>query len=263
MSEDASRALIGGALALTLVIAARSRRTLTLDGALVAAALGTVTAAAGWSWAFILVAFFISGTLLSRIGEERKLANTAGFAAKGGERDAFQVLANGGLFGLLALASLLFPSDSWIVLATGAIAASTSDTWATEVGTLLSGGTRSIVTFQPVHAGTSGGVSAFGTLAAFGGALFIAAVALVLGLSGTAACAALAGGIGGSMLDSVLGATLQSRRRCPRCGTATERMIHTCGEMTTHERGLRWLDNDGVNALASLGGAALGAVCLL
>lgn len=263
MNEETSRALIGGALALALVIAARARRTLTLDGALVAAVLGTVSAAAGWSWAFILVAFFLSGTLLSRIGEQRKVANTGGFAAKGGERDAFQVLANGGLFGLLAVASLLAPSDSWIVLATGAIAASTSDTWATEVGTLLSSGTRSIVTFKPVHTGSSGGVSAFGTLAAFGGALFIAAVASALGLPGTAACAALAGGIGGSMLDSVLGATLQSQRRCPRCGTATERTIHTCGEMTTHDRGLRWLDNDGVNALASLGGAAFGALCLL
>ena len=263
MNEETSRALIGGALALALVIAARARRTLTLDGALVAAVLGTVSAAAGWSWAFILVAFFLSGTLLSRIGEQRKIANTDGFAAKGGERDAFQVLANGGLFGLLAVGSLLAPSDSWIILATGAIAASTSDTWATEVGTLLSRGTRSIVTFKPVHAGTSGGVSAFGTLAAFGGALFIAAVALALGLPGTAACAALAGGIGGSMLDSVLGAAFQSQRRCPRCGTATERTIHTCGEMTTHDRGLRWLDNDGVNALASIGGAAFGALCLL
>ena len=102
-----------------------------------------------------------------------------------------------------------------------------------------------------------------GTVAAFGGALFIAAVALALGLSGAAACAALTGGIGGSLLDSVLGATLQSQRRCPRCGTATERIVHTCGEMTTHERGLRWLDNDGVNAIASLGGAAFGALCLL
>jgi uncharacterized protein (TIGR00297 family) len=263
LNEETSRALIGGALALALVIAARARRTLTLDGALVAAVLGTVSAAAGWSWAFILVAFFLSGTLLSRIGEQRKIANTDGFAAKGGERDAFQVLANGGLFGVLAVGSLLAPSDSWIILATGAIAASTSDTWATEVGTLLSRGTRSIVTFQPVHAGTSGGVSAFGTLAAFGGALFIAAVASAVGLSQSAACAALAGGIGGSMLDSVLGATLQSQRRCPRCETATERTIHTCGEMTTHERGLRWLDNDGVNTIASLGGAAFGALCLL
>ena len=263
MNEDASRALIGGALALALVIAARTRRTLTLDGALVAAVLGTLSAAAGWSWAILLVAFFLSGTLLSRIGEERKIANTAGFAAKGGERDAFQVLANGGIFGLLAGASLLVPGESWIVLATGAIAASTSDTWATEVGTLVSGGTRSIVTFQRVHAGTSGGVSAFGTLAAFAGAVFMSAVALAVGLSGTAACAALAGGIGGSLLDSALGATLQSRRRCPRCGTETERTIHTCGEMTTHERGLRWLDSDGVNALAALGGAAFGALCLL
>ena len=263
MNDDASRALIGGALALSVVIAARSRRALTLDGALVAAVLGTVSAAAGWSWAALLIVFFVSSTVLSKIGEERKRVNTEGFAAKGGERDAFQVLANGGLFGLLGLLSLVFPHDSWVILAAGAIAASASDTWATEVGTLSPGGTRSMISFKPVHAGTSGGVSVSGTLAGFGAALFIAAVALAVGLSGSAACAALAGGIGGSLIDSALGATLQSQRRCRKCETVTERTIHNCGEKTIHERGLRWLDNDGVNALASICGAALGALCLL
>jgi hypothetical protein len=60
-----------------------------------------------------------------------KERRTGGVVAKGGERDARQVLANGGLFTLAALGSLLAPSPLWEAAGAGAIAAATADTWAT------------------------------------------------------------------------------------------------------------------------------------
>ena len=63
------------------------------------------------------------------------------------------------------------------------------------------------------------------------------------------------GGIVGSLVDSLLGATCQAVYRCPRCGTDTERRVHSCGARTVHVRGLRWLDNDAVNALSTVAGA--------
>ena len=263
MSDLLVRTAVGALLAIGITIVAELRHALTRSGVIAATALGTVCAAAGWDWAGLLVAFFLTGTLLSRFGEKRKNANTGGMAEKGGARDASQVIANGGVYGVLALASILTGESLLIVPAIGAIAASTSDTWATEVGTLYSNSARSILTLRPVQAGTSGGITFTGTMAGVAGAVFITILTVALGFPASAAAAALAGGIGGSLIDSILGATLQSRRWCVPCGRETERTIHTCGVMTEHRGGMKWLDNDGVNLLGSVSGAALGALCLL
>jgi Integral membrane protein DUF92. len=60
------------------------------------------------------------------------------------------------------------------------------------------------------------------------------------------------------MLDSILGATLQTRRWCERCNTTTEREVHDCGMTTGVVAGLAWMDNDAVNAVSSAFGALLG-----
>ncbi len=211
----------------------------------------------------LLVAFFLSSTLLSRIGKARKLANTAGIAEKGGERDAYQVLANGGVFAGFAMASIAFPSPDWILPAIGALAASTSDTWATETGTLSATQPRQILTWKSVPAGTSGGITLHGTAAALLGAAYIAAIATLAGFPESTAFAAITGGFAGALLDSLLGAGAQSRRWCAQCGIGTERRIHVCGAETTVIGGFSWLDNDRVNAMSSVGGAIVGFLWLL
>jgi uncharacterized membrane protein len=37
----------------------------------------------------------------------------------------------------------------------------------------------------------------------------------------------------------------------------TERTVHTCGDVTQRIGGIPWLDNDGVNLLAGVTGAAV------
>ena len=58
-------------------------------------------------------------------------------------------------------------------------------------------------------------------------------------------------GFGGMLLDSLLGATLQGRFECPRCGSRDREPACTCDTPTRLAGGWRWLDNDGVNALAT------------
>jgi len=242
-------------VALAIAIAAQRARSLSPGGAACATVVGTACVAAGWDWGALLIAFFLASTLLSRLGRRVKEARTSAIVEKGGERDAIQVLANGGLFAAAAAAFVLHPSPVWQTIGAGALAASTSDTWATEIGTLGAATPRSILTWRPVPPGTSGGVTIAGTLGAVAGAVFLGGVAALFGWR---AAPAVLGGLAGSTADSVLGAALQSRRQCPTCHLATERLVHTCGAPTIPTGGVAWLNNDSVNALSSAIGAAAG-----
>jgi uncharacterized protein (TIGR00297 family) len=255
------RALAGLLVATAIAVAARRLHALSPSGALAAVAVGTASLAAGWGWGVLLIAFFVSSIALSRFRAAAKARRTAAVVEKGGERDAVQVLANGGLFAVGALASLASPWPGWPVLALGALATAAADTWATEVGTLAAGPPCSIRSFRPVTPGTSGGVTLLGTGAALAGAASVALLAGALGWGPGVAAAAAAGGFAGAMADSLLGATVQARRWCDRCALATERSTHDCGERTRAAGGLRWLDNDGVNVASALvGGLAALAV---
>lgn len=241
---------------------AHRSRALSRSGALAAIGVGTACTTAGWSWAWLLIAFFASATVLSRTGESLKRERLAGIPGKGANRDARQVLANGGVFALLAITSLFSHSAAVEALAAAALAASTGDTWATELGTLSREMPRSILSMNVVPRGTSGGVTVVGVAASIAGGGLIALVASLAGWSSTAVCAALAGGFGGSLIDSILGATVQQKRWCEQCGRGTERAVHDCGTRTVHRGGMRWVDNDVVNFLSSIGGAMLGLLCL-
>jgi len=121
---------------------------------------------------------------------------------------------------------------------------------------------RSIINWRMVPAGTSGGVTTLGLLGAVLGAAFIEMTAVLLRWPHAAAVAALAGGVAGSLADSLLGAMVQQRRRCDACGTATERAVHDCGAATRVDGGWAWLDNDGVNFVCTAVGAAVACVIL-
>jgi uncharacterized protein (TIGR00297 family) len=220
--------------------------------------MGTICAAAGWGWAAMLIAFFVSANLLSRYRRALRSERIDDFVEKGNDRDAWQVAANGGVFTLCAAIFLVNASPVWIVIGAGAIAAVTADTWSTEIGTVAARPPRLITTGEVVPAGTSGGVTLTGSIAALAGCCSIAILALIFGWGNRAAIAAIAGGIAGSLVDSFTGATIQRKQWCDLCRKVTERLVHTCGTITKPHGGVRWIGNDAVNAIASVAGAIAG-----
>jgi uncharacterized protein (TIGR00297 family) len=249
-----------GLLAATVIaVVARRVSWLTTGGALAAIGLGTVASGAGWQWAVVLIAYFVVASLLSRFRAADKRERMDGRVDKPGARDAIQVLANGGLFGGFAMIYWFSPSELWMALGAAALATSSADTWATEIGALAKAEARSIVGFHPVPTGTSGGVTLQGTLAAAGGAGFVALVAYAVRWPALAIISAVAGGFFGAMMDSVMGATVQARRHCRKCNEMTEQKEHRCGMPTDVVGGMTFIDNDDVNALATLYGALFGA----
>lgn len=246
-----------------VVVVARSRRSLSLDGAAAAMLMGTVlVGVAGWWAGLLLVTFFASSSALSHAGRRELTLEQA----RGSERDAMQVMANGGLALAGAILHGLTGAAGWIVVLAGSLAAANADTWSTEIGRGSRTPPRLITNGHHVPAGTSGAVSARGLAgAAAGGALiglFAAAGwrwSLLPGDIGWFAggVGVTVGGVTGSLVDSLLGATVQERRWCPTCEKETEQPIHRCGTRTTHRTGLPWMDNDAVNALCAVSGAAV------
>lgn len=225
-----------------------------------AAILGTLTVMPGWPWGVLLIAFFASSGVLTRMGVDIKEARTSRIVSKRGARDHAQVLANGAVLAAAALASLTVPWHGWPAIGAGAIAAATADTWATELGILYGVQPRMLTTLRKVPPGTSGGITMAGVLGSAAGSVFIAGAVLLVAWPAQVAAAAVAGGLTGSAADSLIGALWQSRRRCRFCSELTERRLHSCGNITEHVGGLQWLENDEVNFLSTVLAASVALV---
>ncbi len=249
---------LGFSLGFGIALLAYAAGALSKTGAIAATLVGGVTFGAGGIVpGVLLMLFFVSSSLLSRLGRKRTRDLHAMFA-KGGRRDHGQVFANGLTAAALALLHGLSADPLWLAGVAGALAASNGDTWSTEFGVLSRSSPRLITTWERVAAGTSGGVTALGTLAALAGSVLIGSAGGLMLADTWLALGASCAGLIGAMFDSLLGASVQAIYHCPSCDHATEKHpFHSCGAETMHLRGWRWLNNDGVNFAASLMGAAV------
>jgi uncharacterized protein (TIGR00297 family) len=261
---DIPRILAGLALSTLIGGIAYRRRALTSGGWLGATLTGTLTfGMGGWAWGLTLIAFFVTSSGLSRFRQARKQQLAGEKFEKGGQRDLFQVLANGGASALLALAYGLSGEPPALLAAfVGIMATVTADTWATELGVLSPSPPRLVTSWRVVEPGTSGAVTIYGLAAAVAGALLIGLVMLLVGAIERGMWlpwllpAALLSGVGGSLADSLLGATAQAIYRAP--SGETERRAAPDGVPNHLIRGAPWMNNDLVNFLSSLVGGLIG-----
>jgi uncharacterized protein (TIGR00297 family) len=260
----ATRLALGIVCSSAVALFALRRGSLSRSGAVAALLIGTaIYAGGGTRWFMALLAFFVTSTLLGKVGKAQKARIKLEFE-KGDTRDAWQALSNGGVAALCALGALLVPHLAWTGAFVGALATANGDTWATELGTLSRAEPWSLRSLRRVPRGSSGAVSPLGLLATAAGGLLIGGI--VAGAEGSGLCApgwwaiGLLTGVLGSLADSVLGASVQAAYRCPVCSSQTEGVLHQCGSRTERISGFAWFDNDLVNLGATGFGAALGAL---
>lgn len=155
----------------------------------------------------VLCLFFFLGGFSTWLGRGRKEA--LGVAEDNlGRRGVTSVLSKGLVAGILAL--LLFWADSTVarVAYTGALAAATWDTVATEIGQWLGRAPRDLRSFKPVPVGTPGAVSLAGTVAGLAAALTVSSVPVLWGwVPGSALPALAAGALAGNGVESWLAGT--------------------------------------------------------
>ncbi|MBD2654363.1 TIGR00297 family protein [Synechocystis sp. FACHB-383] len=191
------------------------KKLLTAAGYGHAWVLGVIIwAALGWQGYLVVLAYFLVGSAVTRIGQAEKEA--AGIAEKrSGQRGPENVWGSALTAAFCALAIAFGPQEWQPWLALGYVASFStklSDTTASEVGKAYGKSTFLITTLQPVPRGTEGAVSVEGTVAGFvaGSALAFLGYGLGLITLGGVMFSTLAA-FGATNLESVIGATLQNK----------------------------------------------------
>ena len=248
-----------------LCIFAARRGHLSFSGTIATMFVGCTTfwflGLAGW---MCLIVFFFTSSRLTKLTRTAASQVAAGIQKKGGCRDYMQVLANGGPATLAALLYGFTGNPLFITLFGAAIAESNADTWAGEVGILSPKPPVMITTFKPVQKGLSGGVTVLGTSAGFVASVVIA-VTWYIGFHGVVvapwlqnACVIAIAGFIGSVVDSLLGATVQAHFWDEVRQQITEHEV-TQGRQNRLCRGWRFMDNDIVNLVSNLSAMAAAA----
>lgn len=213
--EDDTLSRMSAALAINLVLAGIGWRIrgLSRSGAAAAVVVGaTILWLAGVEGYACLVAFFVIGTTVTRIGRRSKIARGVA-EPRGGRRSAAKVLANGGVAAVCSLfAVVAAPSQLFVFAFVTSLAAACADTVESELGQVWGRPTVLISTWRSVSPGVDGGVSPLGTAAGFGAALVVAALAAGVGLIDRSAMLPIASAaLLATLLESVVGATVERR----------------------------------------------------
>ena len=268
--SETVRALGSVALGSALALVGYAKRSLDASGAIAAVGVGFGSIYADARFGAALAAFFFTSSAATRIGSEVKMRVDEHFRVGGG-RNWVQVIANGGVPTLVALAYAMGTFDA---ATSGALASAylgyyaccAGDTWASELGVLSTAKPRLITDWsREVDAGTNGGVTLVGWLASAGGgaavgvAFHVAQVLLrAIAPNGAArfaqsdaavliAFGAFAG-VFGSLIDSVLGATIQYSGWC----SERQKVVSKPGPTVTRISGLEILSNSAVNFVSGV-----------
>ncbi|KAH7572335.1 hypothetical protein JRO89_XS04G0239700 [Xanthoceras sorbifolium] len=271
MEKALIQPLIAVVISSIIAIRAYRRRSLDFSGAISGFIVMATHLAVGARFGAMLLLFFFTSSKLTKVGEDKKRRVDADFK-EGGQRNWIQVLSNSGVATILVVAiwkltgwqdKCLDSNESIQITALiggviGHYCCCNGDTWSSELGVLSDDQPRLITTFKPVRRGTNGGVTKAGLLAAAAAGSVIGLTFVLLGFLTTKCTydAALkqllviplsaVAGLCGSVIDSLLGATLQFSGFC----TVRNKVVGKPGPTVKKISGLTILDNNAVNVVS-------------
>lgn len=254
ISAISVRYLLATVLSIGFAAHGLKKKSLSLSGSAAAIIVGFSSFAVSYRMGLILILFYYTSSKLTKVQEKVK-AKLEDDYLHGGQRTAVQVLANSVLATVVAfIFSLYCGEDAALTLKPSGMlvslygyaadvdtlrtylsclyiahyACATADTWASEVGILSKSNPRLVTSLflRSVPPGTNGGMSLIGTIASAAGGSFIGLIyyaydAIFIHSPNQSPIIyfGLYCGVLGSLLDSILGATLQASyysqsRRC-------------------------------------------------
>lgn len=271
MEDQLVQVIIAVLISFFIAFRAYRKNSLDVSGAFAGFFVMAVHLSINYRFGAMLLAFFFTSSKLTKMGEDRKRTLDADFK-EGGQRNWIQVLSNGGIASVLAIAfwalttsqdTCLDSKESYIITALvggliGHYSCCNGDTWSSELGVLSDEQPRLITNFKPVRRGTNGGITKAGLEAAAAAGSVIGMAFVLPGLF-TKSCTndaflkqllvvpiSAVAGLAGSLIDSILGATLQYSGFC----SVRNKVVSKPGPTVKRISGLSILDNNGVNIVS-------------
>ena len=193
---------------------------------------------------------FVGAVAVGLIKRQKRKEREEGLYAHQGARNIVQVLANS--LPAIVYGAVYFATGkkAFLVASAVTVIAGVADSFASDLGIVGDGKVINIITLKPCHRGMSGGVSLLGTSSALITSVAVSSIVFAVGEIGVKGLwiSALCGFVG-TLIYSVLGASVQGAYECVKCGKTTERKSH-CGEPTKLVKGLGFVNNDLVNLIS-------------
>lgn len=248
-----SQFIVSSLLAFFMSYGGYAKKSLSFSGAVAAFLVGTITFWSSVRCGVLLITFFITSSLATRVGKKTKLKIEGENFTLGGGRTWVQVISNAPATILCGLMLLRGHEDEAFVLAYFfQLSAMQGDTWSSELGVLSSGRPFSIATFDRVPAGTNGAISFLGMIGCVTGGVVISLSFWCASVSGTSIWKTLAMGVSaalvGSLLDSLLGGYVQYSGWHKK----KKIVVEIPGPDVEYISGRAWLDNHQVNLVTSI-----------
>ncbi|KAF3779568.1 Transmembrane protein [Nymphaea thermarum] len=284
MEGLAIRGAIAVVVSLLVAIRAFNHGSLSKSGAFMGFLVLSVHIAASYRFGAIILVFFFTSSKLTKMGEDKKRVADDSFKV-GGQRNWIQVLSNSGIATILLVAvgyltgwkdvCLDSKESSLVTCLMGGIighyACCNGDTWSSELGMLSDTQPRLITTFKTVPKGTNGAVTVSGLIAAAAAGSVVGLTFILVGLL-TASCnvdvalkqllvlpLGMLAGVIGSLIDSLLGATVQFSGFC----SVRKKVVGKRGPTVKRIAGVHILDNNGVNLVSILLSTLLTSIACL
>lgn len=165
------------------------------------------------TWVLIMIGFVFVSTIATkyRYAAKKKLWVAE---ERSGTRRSKNVMANGIIPLMVAILGRLYNIDTFAYFI-GAVSAATGDTLSSELGVLSKKDPYLITSFKRVDKGTDGAISILGEAASIFGGILIGMLAIMMGFYQDNPLLLLTitvfAAIGGSTVDSVIGATLERK----------------------------------------------------
>ena len=227
-----------------ILFIAYSRKHLSISGFIGASIMAILLFGfGGEAYLYPLVIFFITSSILSQFKKNN-------IEIKHSNRSISQVYANGGVALIICIINYFFNHPLMYPCFLASVAAANSDTWGTELGKMSSKIPLDIISGQKVISGDSGGITLVGTIGSILGSSLIGLLGYSHGLEIKTIIIVIISGFLSSIVDSILGSTVQARHISKDGMIITEKYKKSFYLYT----GSKNINNDIVNLYCTLAG---------